>query len=239
MKTIRSLTMLAVAALAFSTALAATAMADKQRPSRHPDQVVLELSAEDWVDTKTARLMVAVDAAESARNAGGVRDQVLAVLGGLASGAEWHITRFDRGRDNAGLETSRVAAEARVGEDALSGIYDKARAASRPGLQVRITGIDFSPTLAENETVLADLRAQIYRQVGAELDRLKAAHPDRTFRMRTIDFVRTGPYPGQPRVAMEAATSRMNTLQAAPAPGGNFGVSRRMTLTATVVLAAE
>ena len=237
MNILRPLFTAAVLSLVALVAGLSAASADN-RPSRHPDQIILELAAEDWVDTKTARLMVAVDAAESAGNAGGVRDQVLAVLGGLAKGADWHITRFDRGRDNAGLETSRVAAEARVGEDALGGIYDKARSASRPGLQVRITGIDFSPTLAENEAVLAGLRAEIYRQVGAELER-KAAHPGRSFRLRTIDVVRAGPYPGDVRVAMEAAAPRAQMLKGAAVAGGNFGVSRRMTLTATVVLAAE
>lgn len=238
MHIIRSLATAGALSLALSGALADTATADTQ-PPRRPDRVVLQLSAEDWVDTKTARLTVAVDAAESAQNAGGVRDRVLTVLGGLAKDADWHITRFDRGRDNAGLETSRVTAEARVAEDVLSGIYDKARSASRPGLQVRVAGIDFSPTLAENEAVRAGLRAEIYRQVGAELERLKTAHPGRTFRLRTIDFVHLRPYRQAGRKAMEAAPAPAQMRTLAATSGGNFGVSRRMTLTATVVLAAE
>ncbi len=229
-----SASVIAVPALVLA---ALPSLADNQ-PLRQPDRVVLELAAEDWVDTKTARLTVAVDAADSSRNSGGVRGQVLAVLGGLAKDAEWHITRFDRGRDKAGLETSRVAAEARVGEGALGGIYEKARSASRPGLQVRITGIDFSPTLAENEAVRAKLRSKIYRQVSEELERLKATHPGRTFRLRSVDFVRMGPYPVPMRDAMESAAPKQMRARALAA-GGNFGVSRRMHLVATVVLAAE
>ena len=107
----------------------------------------------------------------------------------MAPDAEWRIVSFDRSTDQAGLERWRAVAEARLAENALGGLAEKARQASRPGLQIRIASIEFTPTLGETEAVRARLRAEIYGKAASELKALEQSFPGRKFRMGNIDFV--------------------------------------------------
>ena len=141
------------------------------------DQVVLDLTAEDWVGTETARVTVSADAAATGTDAGTQRADLLKAIDGLAPDAEWRIVSFDRSTDQAGLERWRAVAEARLAENALGGLADKARQASRPGLQLRIASIEFTPTLGETEAVRARLRAEIYGKAASELKALERNFP--------------------------------------------------------------
>ncbi len=209
--------------------LAAPAAAQVLPPE--PDRVVLTLTAEDWVQTTTARLVVSVDAALTTRELPEVRARINDVLREIAD-VDWRITRFDRREDASGLVRWRIDAESRVPEPGLAGVHDRAKRQSRPGRKVRVVNIDFSPALAEREAVVADLRAEIYRQARAERDRLNEIFPDRGYRVRLVDFTGRAAQPRRAKVAEAMAEQR---LMAAPAP---VAVSRKVVLSATVVLAA-
>ena len=132
-------------------------------------------------------------------------------------------------------QVERVAAEARLSETALGGLYEKARDASRPGLQVRISRIDFTPTLAERESTLGTLRARIYGRVRDELIRLNEIYPDRDYRVHLIDFTGTHVVP-QARRAQPARAMRLEA--AAPADAAPVSVSAKLIVNATAILAA-
>ena len=87
-----------------------------QVPPPVMDQVVLDLTAEDWVGTETARVTVSADAAATGTDAGTQRADLLRAIDGLAPDAEWRIVSFDRSTDQAGLERWRAVAEA-LGRD--------------------------------------------------------------------------------------------------------------------------
>src|SRR3954465_5812717 len=140
-----------------------------QVPPPVMDQVVLDLTAEDWVGTETARGTVSADPAATGPAAGTQRADLLKAIDGLAPDSDWRIVSFDRSTDQAGLERWRAVAEARLRENALGGLAAKARQFSRPGLQPRIGSIDFPPTLGETEAVRARLRAEIYGKAASEL----------------------------------------------------------------------
>ncbi|MEO3432401.1 hypothetical protein [Inquilinus sp. CAU 1745] len=227
---------LAVLALAPIALAAAPAAAFESRPVPIMDQVVLSLSAEDWVEAEKARVIVAVDAALPGSDAASVRTEMLAALDQLAADAEWRFLSFDRFQDESGLERWRARAEARLPETALGGIADRAEDASRPGLQVRVENTDFSPTLAEIEAVEADLRTELYERASEELDRLNQVFPDRDYRVASIDFLNQGYHPMMDRRQPMMAASR---AEMAPAPepyGGGLSVSQKLTLTAQIVL---
>jgi hypothetical protein len=203
------------------------------------DQVVLDLTAEDWVGTDTARVSIVADAAASGQgsDSGGQRDDLLKSVGALVPNADWRIVQFDRSTDQAGLERRRAVIEARLPESALGGLADKAKQASRPGLQLRIGAIEFTPTLAETETVRARLRAEIYGKAAAELKSLEQNFPDRSFRMGNIDFA-DAPVQSFVRKTREAA---MPMAMAAPADGAEespMNVSEKLVIRARVVLSA-
>ena len=215
--------------------LAGMAHADDVRPIQ--DDVVLTLEVEDWVQTESATVHVAVDAAFDGADSDTVRARVLEMLDKIATAATWRITNFQQSRDQAGLERWQVVAEGRLSQAQLGGLYDKARDASAPGLQAAIRYVDFTPTLAERQATIAKLRAEIYRQVSEELNNLKQIYPGRPFRVHRIDFVGTGietdaMFDQRPRPTMRAES------KSAMAPGDAVAVSAKAKLSATIILSS-
>lgn len=197
------------------------------------DQIVLALDAEGWVTAARPLVRARVDAALPSAEAGALRARVGEVLGRLASAAEWRITEVSRVVDEAGLERWQVAAEARLDEAALGGLQERAEQASTPGLQIRIETIDFSPSEAERAARRAELRADLYRQVKAEIALLAEIYPDRRFRVGAIDFVTPQPPMPVPMAEMRAmAAPEMKAADMAP----GFDVSQHLRLSAQVTL---
>ena len=222
-------------ALALGLALPQASPAWAQVPPPVMDQVVLDLAAEDWVGTETALVTVSADAAATGADAGTQRADLLKAVDGLAPDAEWRIVSFDRSTDQAGLERWRAVAEARLAENALAGLADKARQASRPGLQLRITSIEFTPTLIETEAVRARLRAEIYGKAASELKALEQSFPGRKFRMGNIDFVDQPPGTYARKTREDTQPMAMAT---APAQDGPVNVSEKLVMRARVILSA-
>jgi hypothetical protein len=209
-------------------------------PPRQDDEVTLTLRAEAYVETVTASVTVAFDTALEGAGMATMRDTLNKILAGLAADSSWRFTRFDRVVDPAGLERWRVAAEARLPESALAGLADKAKAASRPGIQVHLDSVDFSPTLAERETGYASLRAELYRQAEGELARLKSAVADRPYRIKRVSFQEDGSVPQPPR---PLASMQMRAEMAPADAGSGFAAAepaaaRHIGLTALVTLGA-
>ena len=198
------------------------------------DSVTLDLSAEDWVETATAKVVVSIDTAVPGSDAGKVRAEMLKAVDGLVPGATWRFSSFDRSQDQSGLERSHAELETRLKESDMGGLADKAKQESKPGLQLQVNDIDFTPTLAETEAVRSRLRNQIYGQVNDELKRLAAAEPDRKFRMGTIDFS-TGEVQ-QPRPQRFMAKAMM--APAAAQDAAPISVEQKLRLDAHVVLSA-
>lgn len=208
---------------------------------RQDDEVTLTLRAEAYVETATASVTVAFDTALEGAGMATMRDTLNKILAGLAADSSWRFTRFDRVVDPAGLERWRVAAEARLPESALAGLADKAKAASRPGIQVHLDSVDFSPTLAERETGYATLRAELYRQAEGELARLKSAVADRPYRIKRVSFQEDGGVPQPPRplasmqmrAEMAPADAGSGLAAAEPAAARHIGLTALVTLAAT------
>ena len=206
------------------------------RPPLPPDTVQLSLSAEGWVEAGAARVRIAVDSALSGGEICDLRAKLKDTLAKLVPNADWHITALDRARDQAGLERWHLEAEARAPETALDGLYDRAKSVSKPGEQVTVSDIDFTPSMAEREAVMADLRAKIYAAAKDELAKLGSVYPDRNYRLRMLDF---GPQGPMPTMKLARAPGMMaSTAESAPSPSP-IGVAEHVELSANVVLAAE
>lgn len=203
------------------------------RPPPVMDEVTMELSAEDWVVTETALVTVAADAAATGSQTGVARSDLLAAVSGLVPDAEWRVVSFDRFTDQAGLDRWQAVAEARLPETEVGGLGEKAKELSRPGLQLRVRSIEFTPTLAETEAVRARLRAEIYRRAGEEIASLERSFGDRDFRIGAIRFQENGmpPMPMPAMMSRGAMPEAMDKAAAAP-----VSVSEKMRVTAYVVL---
>ncbi len=220
--------LLSVCAFSFS------ARADNGLPP--PDQIVLTVTEEAWVETETARVIMQVKSLITDANAGDVAANPLAILDKVALG-HWRMTSSHRRQTDTGFEELVVVAEARLAKNLLAGLYDRAKDASEKGRLVRVAQIDFTPSLREREMTATKLRQAVYARAAAEAKAVTAQFPEQGFRVHQVQFQ------GGPRPMVMAAQSRgkVRTMRAEAAEadaGSGQQVSERMVLSATVVIAA-
>lgn len=224
---------LCLAALAFCL-FVSTADADEAKPD---DRVSFTLSAEDWVTTKTARVVARVDSAVAASATGTARAEMIKAVNNLASG-DWRLTEFNRMPDQTGLERWTALFEARLPESNLGGLADTAKKLSKSGMQLTVNAIDFSPTLDEVEAVRAALRVQLYKKIGDQLAALNNAIPGRNYRIASVDLnngdgMMVQPFALKNNMAMASMASAPSAADA-----GDMERAEKIRLTAQVVYAA-
>ncbi len=211
-----------------------------------PDDVIgVSLSSEGWVQAKAARVTVSVNAAVVGEKASSTRDTMIKAVSDLASKTEWRLTSFNRSQDQTGIEQWYAQFEARLPESELGGIQQKAKTASKTGMQIAVVSVDFSPTLAEFEAVRAQIRKDLMAQATKELESVNAAYPDRKFRISQISFGGAGGIM-QPQVMMMKGRMAMMDAQVASAPQmegvtnsmGGVETSQKIEMTAMVTFAA-
>jgi hypothetical protein len=215
--------------------LSTPAFADEQKPD---DVIAFALTAEDWVTAATAKVEVNVNASIAGDKTGGARDSMLKAVQALAPKAEWRITSFNRGASASGLEQWNATFETRLPEAELGGINDRAKAASKPGMQLNINNIDFTPTLAENEAVRAKLRQAIAASATKELAAANAAFPDRHYRISEIRYGGASPFVGNRMMMKTMAASAPGADASSMNEQAAVETAQKMTLTAQVALAA-
>lgn len=229
--------------LLLASILIAAPLAAHAEEYKPDDRVIFDVSAEDWVNTKTARVAVNVEASVNSASAGTTRAAMTKALDDLVK-ADWRLTSFNRDQDSTGMEHWSAEYEARVPENQLTGIHDNAKKASKPGLQLSVTGIDFTPTLDEMQAAMSQLRTKIYKMANEQLTALNTALPGRTYRIAMINFTPGNVMGGvmdmamAPR-AMAAGGAKMmrNAMpESAPAPAP-MERSEKITLTANVIFA--
>ena len=216
-----------LAVLSILCVFSGVVFADPMQPVLN--QVLYQTSVEQWVTTKTAEVVVDVNATMNEDALASAHDDITAKLNKLAS-ADWHVTQFDRTPNESGLEQLAVEAQTRLSESALSNLREQAKAMSKPGETFTIQSITFEPTLAETEAVRTALRNQIYTQVQAELASLNKLYPNQHYVVHMINFGEVNLPQPEARMMMMGA---VNAPVASPAP---VTVANKLTLSAAVDL---
>ncbi|SLN23509.1 hypothetical protein [Oceanibacterium hippocampi] len=222
----RYLTPLAALMLILTAAVATAQPAGSPNPPPS-DEIVLRMVSERWVESTDATVRVAIAAAFQASDSSDVRGRALAALDAMAPQANWTITSFDQSEDSSGLERWNILAEARIAENALGGMRDRATKASEPGLKLTLAGIEFTPTLAEREAATAAVRREIYGRVTQEIAALNETFKDRSFTVSRVNFVPETSYAAQPRMALMKESD------------GAMAVSAKLVVNAEVVIRAR
>lgn len=215
-------------------------IADDYKPD---DMVIFDLAAEDWVTTKTARVVVNVMSSVSSATAGNTRTAIAKALDDLAK-ADWRLISFNRFQDQTGMEQWNISYEARLPENMLSGLNENAKKLSKPGMQISISTIDFSPTLEETQAVMAQLRSKIYKMANEQLGALNSAFPNRNYRISMINFTPDSAEEiafAKPRAIM--AKGKLMTMEAAVAEDSSaisspVERSEKIIMKARVIMAA-
>jgi len=183
--------------LGILTLLPVAVFADPMQPVLN--DVIYQTTAEQWVTTQTANVIVNVNATLNEDQLAAAHADILAKLDKLAD-ADWHVTQFNRNPNESGLEQLLVEAQARLPETALSDLREQAKKLSKPGETITIQSITFEPTLAEIEAVRSQLRSQIYTQVQTELAQLNKMYPTQHYVVHQLNFNATDVPPPQPMV---------------------------------------
>ena len=194
--------------------------------------VTFELTTQQWVETKTAKVTVQVNATLDEAGLANSHQDISTKLTKISNKGTWHITAFNRSKDESGLEKLTVSAEARLAESELASLRDNATKVSKPGETFTIDSIDFSPSEEEIEQAQESLRQVIYGQAKDELGKLNS-YPDDKFFLHTINFA-AGPIP---RMAPQT-----ESFQAKNLPAGGYSppmtVSDQLKMTATIIFAS-
>jgi hypothetical protein len=199
------------------------------------NKVTLQLQAEQWVTTKTALVIVNINAAVADQDIGSLQNEVMNKLKQLSSQGEWHIVSINRQLDQSGLESIRITAQARLPQSELSNLRNNAKTISKPGVTFTIDNVLFTPSEEEIEQANKALRDNLYSQAKAEIDALNKMYPDQKYYLYSIDF-RINP----PVTTMAESTMAIGAM--APAPTARvsppLAVGNKVELQAIVVIAS-
>ena len=194
------------------------------------NKVTLQLTAEQWVATKTALVTIGINASVNDSDLGKIQSHLLDTLNQLGK-TDWHIISFNRTLDQSGLENIQAKAEARLPESALAGLRDKAKSVSKPGETFTLDNVQFIPSDDEIRNANMVLRNIIYQQAKAEIDQLNKFYPEQKYYLHQISFVNeTMPGP------MQNAALFMKA--AAPVASNGLAVGNKLRMVALVELAS-
>lgn len=199
-----------------------TAVADIL-PTSPLNVITMQLSAEQWVSTQTAKVTVTIDASLDKNRLATIHQDILKNLNKISNKAPWQITAFNRTPAQSGLENLQAIAQIRLPEVELANLREQAKAVSKPGENYSITNIEFTPSLADMELARAMLRAHIYTQAKAELVEINKIFPNSNFYLHNINF----------------QTQLMPSPIMMRAESTGLSVSNNLTLTALVSFAAN
>lgn len=195
------------------------------------NKITLQLSAEQWVTTKNALVSVGVNASVAEIGLDKIQSQILDKLSKISNKGEWHIVSFNRSQDQSGLERVQVLAQARLPNNDLAGIRDRAKSISKPGETYTIDNVQLTPSEDELREANNVLRDMIYQQAKAELARINKNYPEQKYYVHDINFLNEV----RP-IAMSANALYMKGGESsAPA----LAVGDQLKVSATVVLAAN
>lgn len=152
------------------------------------NRIRLQLHAEQWLTTKTALINVVVNAAVNDQGIEKIQASVMQKLAELSSKGEWHILSFDRQQDKSGLENLQITAQARLSQDELTPLRNKAKSLSVPGETFTIDSIQFTPSEDDIRQANVGLRNDLYQQAKNEMDTLSKMYPDQKYFIHNIVF---------------------------------------------------
>lgn len=199
------------------------------------NKVVLQLQAEQWITTKTALVNVIVNAAVADRGIEKIQNDVMQKLKQLADG-DWHILSYDRQLDRSGLESLQIVAQARLMQNQLGNLRDKAKAISKPGETYTIDAVQFTPSDEEIRQANFNLRQEIYQQAKLEMDTLNKTYTDQKFYVHEVNFIMQPmtQFGAQPPQTLMARTAAVAEMKASPP----LTVGNKAQLQATIIIAA-
>ena len=208
--------------------------ANVDNPKLMLDKISFTVSAKQWVQTNSAKVTVNINATLSQTNLVKARSEIMSQLNQIAKG-EWHLTSFNRGQDNSGLEKLNAQAEIRINQSQLTDLYKNAKDVSKPGMKYDIGSIEFKPSLKEIESVKNDLRSKLYHQINQEIKNINKAYPEQSYSVNRLVFLDGD----TPQPMKQAKNREYMTLAAVQSTSAELSVSDSLIMSAVVEVASN
>ncbi len=198
-----------------------------------------QLSAEQWVSTSTANVIVTVDASLNQQAVDTIQQRINQGLQTIAKG-DWQITDMQRNQDSSGLENIHVEAQARLPVAAIANVRNQAFTLSKPGIKYTVVDTQYAPTQADIEAARMVLRQKLYQQIATELKAVNQVYGDERYQLAQVNFTDGNVYtPQAPMPMMRANTQMMTAMAEGSAPAApSPTVNQKLTMSADVRLAA-
>lgn len=149
-------------------------------PHGCPDAVVtVPIQIERWVEASAATVIVEASLTVDPAGLAKARAEVAAALRALVREEPpervWRWTSATSTRESSGLARFTGRAEIRAAESAVGDVWERAKAASRPGFALRVLDLRWAPSLADRERERQHAREQAYRIARDEAARIHGA----------------------------------------------------------------
>ena len=202
------------------------------------DSITMELAAEDWLSTSTAKVYVRIVAVFDQKQSANIRQRVQNELAKLAPDTDWRFTGFYRTEGSAGFEQWTINAESRIADRTIDGLRARLDKASRTGFEMELQRVAYTPSEAEKQDHFRHLRKKIYQMAQEELKNLRETFPDRKYRITQLSF---SPSALQyQRAQTQAKTLDDKVLESyrvnRDSDGQQMNISQKVRLHATLVL---
>ena len=200
---------------------------------------LLQLRDEVTVTNDTVRLTVPVTALISDDTAEEtIRSDIRAALTKFVPGAEWQFNGINRAPDGTGHERIQLNAVARVSERENYKLDQRAKEASRQGLQINQPHVDTTIPNGKLEEAERSLRVSLTEKAVEEMKLLTKA-AGRTYRLHSLTFLNNGEVAIR-KSALNATASYGSGFGIESAPGGgDLSNAQKISLAAEVVLAVN
>lgn len=183
LKLILSCSVLSLSAIATSSVFAA--------PNDNcVNQVSMNFTAENWVNSDNSLVSVVISASVPADKVDQVTNTVKSKLANASGKQDWRLVNLSRNESNSGLISLSATAVSRLSNNELGKLQTSLKTLNQPGEKYEIGNIDHTPDQSTINQSQAELRNKLYTQINQELKALNTALPNASsgYQIHKINF---------------------------------------------------
>ncbi|MCH9757025.1 MAG: hypothetical protein K0U37_07545 [Gammaproteobacteria bacterium] len=198
-------------------------------------QVSMRFSAENWVNSQTALVSIALSASVPANQVDTLTETIKTKLAANSNVKDWQLINLTRNESDSGLMAITGQAVARLNNNELSALQAKLKALNKPGEKYTIDNIDYQPDLETINKAKSLLRTNLYTQIINGEKELNTALPkaNSPYQIYTIMFNDASMSEPVAFVASKVRTARSNNAIK------NTSLSGKMRMSASVTYGTQ
>lgn len=150
--------------------------------------VTLPLSAQTWVKSQTAKVIVELNASLKQKQVLDLPKKLHKNLHKLAD-QNWHITHFNKESAKSGLDKVTIQAQTRLDNQAILKLKKQLKDVSEAGMTYHLKKVDYKPSFKQLQHNRAQLRQSIYKQAQQESNSLQKTYNNRHPHIQSINFI--------------------------------------------------